>query len=153
MSPIRPRRLRPRDRAASGHEPAQRTQQQRGAGVWPGCLSLTTLIAHAADGRLHSTLPLSMSFFFRRLPRARRFVVATGLRSIVEHCSGLRLSHDELATLDSHPILGPALLPLRGGRCVRRWRRSTALSATSTRCRKARWPSPVRRWIAGVSRS
>jgi nicotinate phosphoribosyltransferase len=79
---------------------------------------LTTLIAHAAEGRLHSTQPLAMSFFFRRLPRARRFVVTTGLRSIVEHCRALRLSHEELATLDAHPIIGPALLT-GPGRAVR----------------------------------
>jgi nicotinate phosphoribosyltransferase len=79
---------------------------------------LTTLIAHAAEGRLHSSQPLAMSFFFRRLPRARRFVVTAGLRSIVEHCRALRLSHEELATLDSHPILGPALASA-AGRAVR----------------------------------
>lgn len=95
-------------------EPSSSAAQAFGLDVY----QLTTLIAHAADGRLHSTLPLSMSFFFRRLPRARRFVVAAGLRSIVEHCSGLRLSHGELATLDSHPILGPALLS-PAGRAVR----------------------------------
>lgn len=75
---------------------------------------LTTLIAHAAEGRLHSSQPLAMSFFSRRLPRARRFVVTAGLRSIVEHCQALRLSHEELATLDAHPILGPALATAPG---------------------------------------
>lgn len=79
---------------------------------------LTTLIAHAAEGRLHSSQPLWMSFFFRRLPRNRRFVLPVGLRSIVEHCQSLRLSHEELATLDQHPILGPAL-QTGPGRAVR----------------------------------
>lgn len=79
---------------------------------------LTTLIAHAADGRLHSSQPLWMSFFFRRMPRNRRVVIPCGLRSIVEHCHALRLSHEELATLDQHPILGPAL-QTAPGRAVR----------------------------------
>ena len=46
---------------------------------------LTTLIAHAADGRLDDG-PLSMSFFFRKLPKQRNYVVSCGLRSIVEYC-------------------------------------------------------------------
>ncbi|MBL9008312.1 MAG: hypothetical protein JNJ46_28890 [Myxococcales bacterium] len=79
---------------------------------------LTTLIAHAADGRLHSSQPLWMSFFFRRMPRHRRFVIPCGLRSIVEHCQALRLTHEELSTLDQHPILGPALQSAPG-RAVR----------------------------------
>lgn len=69
---------------------------------------LTTLIAHAADGRL-SDGPLAMSFFFRKLPKQRNYVVNCGLRSIVQHCQSLRFSAEELALLDSHPILGPAL--------------------------------------------
>lgn len=79
---------------------------------------LTTLIAHAAAGRLD---PLSggtsfaggsglgMSFFFRRLPKNRNYVVWAGLRSIVEHCEELRFTHEELRTFDEHPILGPGL--------------------------------------------
>jgi len=69
---------------------------------------LTTLIAHAAEGRLSDGL-LSMSFFFRKLPKQRNYVVSCGLRSIVDYCHSLRFSASELATLDHHPILGPAL--------------------------------------------
>ncbi len=69
---------------------------------------LTTLIAHAASGRLTDD-SLSMSFFFRKLPKQRNYVVTAGLRSIVEYCHSLRFTSAELATLDSHPILGPAL--------------------------------------------
>ena len=69
---------------------------------------LTTLIAHAADGRLDDG-PLSMSFFFRKLPKQRNYVVSCGLRSIVEYCHAVRFSSEELAVLDAHPILGPAL--------------------------------------------
>jgi nicotinate phosphoribosyltransferase len=72
---------------------------------------LTTLIAHAAEGRLESTpaTQLGMSFFFRRLPKQRNYVVVAGLRSIFEHCRDLRFTADELRTLDEHPVIGPAL--------------------------------------------
>jgi nicotinate phosphoribosyltransferase len=69
---------------------------------------LTTLIAHAAEGRLHSP-PLGMSFFFRRLPKNRNYVVAAGMRSLGEHCQALRFSQSELRTIEEHPVIGPAL--------------------------------------------
>lgn len=82
---------------------------------------LTTLIAHAAEGRLarygeasQELGPLGMSFFFRRLPKNRNYVVAAGLHSIVEHCQGLRFSEAELKTLDEHPILGRPLATAPG---------------------------------------
>lgn len=85
---------------------------------------LTTLIAHAADGRSlfgdeEAGGRLGMSFFFRRLPRNRSYVVACGMRSLLQHCRELRFSPEELATMDQHPLLGPALLT-EPGRRVRR---------------------------------
>lgn len=79
---------------------------------------MTTLIAHAAEGRLYSSRPLSMSFFFRRMPRKRSYVLPCGLRSILEHCQHLRLQHSELLTLDAHPLIGPSL-QTAPGRAVR----------------------------------
>jgi nicotinate phosphoribosyltransferase len=76
---------------------------------------LTTLIAHAADGRMDDG-PLSMSFFFRKLPKQRNYVVLCGIRSIVEHCQSLRFSAEELGLLDAHPILGPAMQTRPGQR-------------------------------------
>src|SRR6185295_14688708 len=75
---------------------------------------LTTLIAHAAEGRLgpdrdEQRPKVGMSFFFRRLPKQRNYVVSAGLRAIVEHCQSLRFSASELQTIDTHPVLGPAL--------------------------------------------
>ncbi len=86
---------------------------------------LTTLIAHAAQGRLATASPdrtdftdstgagesagLAMSFFFRRLPRHRNYVVTAGLRSILGHCRDLRLDAEDLRMLDEHPVLAPAL--------------------------------------------
>lgn len=74
---------------------------------------LTTLIAHAADGRLAQP-PLGMSFFFRRLPKNRNFVVTTGIASIVEFCRDLRFCAADFETLDQHPLLGPALRTVPG---------------------------------------
>lgn len=76
---------------------------------------LTTLIAHAADGRIDDG-PLAMSFFFRKLPKQRNYVVLCGIRSIVEHCQSLRFSAQELRILDEHPILGPAMQTAPGQR-------------------------------------
>lgn len=75
---------------------------------------LTTLITQAAQGHLATTPgapsgALGMNFFFRRLPSQRNYVVAAGLRRIVEHCGELRFDADDLAMLDEHPVLGPAL--------------------------------------------
>ena len=68
---------------------------------------LSTLIAHADAGRLAHDV--TMSFFFRKLPRARNYVVFCGLRALVEHAAQMRLEESELATLLEHPMLGPAL--------------------------------------------
>lgn len=69
---------------------------------------LTTLIVHAAEGRLDGR-PLGMCFLFRRLPNQRNYVVACGLRSILDFCESLRFSPEELRTIADHPVLGPAL--------------------------------------------
>ena len=68
---------------------------------------LTTLIAHADAGRLHQQI--SMSFFFRKLPKARNYVVFAGLRQLLEHAAQMRISPEELEQLLSHPLIGPAL--------------------------------------------
>jgi nicotinate phosphoribosyltransferase len=67
---------------------------------------LTTLFAHAANGKLTND-PLSMSFFFRKLPKQRNYVVSCGLRSIIEHCQSLSFSAEELHFLRTHPVLEP----------------------------------------------
>jgi nicotinate phosphoribosyltransferase len=68
---------------------------------------LTTLIAHAAEGRLDHRL--TMGFFFRRMPHARNYVVACGLASALRHAAHMRIAPDELAALERHETLGPAL--------------------------------------------
>lgn len=68
---------------------------------------LTTLIAHAQQGRLRDPGPIGMSFFFRKLPKGRNYVVATGLRSILDHCDGLHFTEEELDTIRRHPVLQP----------------------------------------------
>jgi nicotinate phosphoribosyltransferase len=68
---------------------------------------LTTLIAHADAGRLEQQL--AMSFFFRKLPKNRNYVVFCGLRSILEHAAQMQLDAAELEMLLAHPIIGPAL--------------------------------------------
>jgi nicotinate phosphoribosyltransferase len=68
---------------------------------------LTTLIAHADAGRLEQRL--DMSFFFRKLPKNRNYVVYCGLRSILEHAAQMKLEERELETLLAHPVIGPAL--------------------------------------------
>jgi nicotinate phosphoribosyltransferase len=68
---------------------------------------LTTLIAHADAGRLAQDV--SMSFFFRKLPRGRNYVVFCGLRAILHHAAQMKLDERELQTLLSHPVIGPAL--------------------------------------------
>ncbi len=67
---------------------------------------LTTLCAHAREGRLGHRL--AMSFFFRRLPRQRNFVVFCGLRAILEQCAEMRFDGADLTALRAHPLLGPA---------------------------------------------
>jgi nicotinate phosphoribosyltransferase len=68
---------------------------------------LTTLVAHADAGRLDHRV--AMSFFFRKLPRARNFVVFAGLRAVLDHAAQMRFDEAELAALRTHPLLGPAL--------------------------------------------
>jgi nicotinate phosphoribosyltransferase len=86
-----------------------RAASDAGFGLGIDVYQMTTLIAHAAEGRLSDAEPLAMSFFFRRLPKNRNYVVTAGLRSIVEHCRALRFRDAELTTLDGHPVIGPAL--------------------------------------------
>ena len=68
---------------------------------------LTTLLAHFDAGR--TAQRVEMSFFFRKLPRDRGYVVASGLRAILEHARQMRLDDEELALLAGHPVIGPRL--------------------------------------------
>src|SRR5262249_29293870 len=68
---------------------------------------LTTLLAHADCGRLEHHV--TMSLFFRRLPRFRNYVVFAGLRAVLEHARAMRLEEADLAALLAHPLLGPSL--------------------------------------------
>jgi nicotinate phosphoribosyltransferase len=68
---------------------------------------LTTLLTHADEGRLEHDV--AMSFFFRRMPKHRRFVVFSGLRRIVEHAGQMSIDAAELAALEGHSAIGPAL--------------------------------------------
>ncbi len=68
---------------------------------------LTTLLTHADDGRLDHEV--AMSFFFRRMPKQRRFVLFSGLRRIVEHAAQMSIDGAELGVLEAHSALGPAL--------------------------------------------
>ncbi len=68
---------------------------------------LTTLVAHADLGRLEQTV--SMAVFFRKMPRARAYVVFCGLRHLLAHAEQLAFGEAELEALDRHPVLGPAL--------------------------------------------
>lgn len=68
---------------------------------------LTTLLTHADEGRLDHEV--TMSFFFRRMPKGRRFVLFSGLRRIVEHAAQMSLDGSELDALSAHSAIGPAL--------------------------------------------
>jgi nicotinate phosphoribosyltransferase len=68
---------------------------------------LTTLLTHADEERLDHEV--TMSFFFRRMPKDRRFVLFSGLRRIVEHAAQMSLDPGEVAALESHGAIGPAL--------------------------------------------
>ena len=68
---------------------------------------LTTLLTHADEGRLDHEV--TMSFFFRKMPKERRFVLFSGLRRIVEHAAQMSLDPTELSALESHSAIGPAL--------------------------------------------
>jgi nicotinate phosphoribosyltransferase len=68
---------------------------------------LTTLLTHADEGRLDHEV--TMSFFFRRMPKERRFVLFSGLRRVVEHAAQMSLDGGELSALEAHASIGPAL--------------------------------------------
>lgn len=68
---------------------------------------LTTLLTHADEGRLEHDV--TMAFFFRRMPRDRRFVLTAGLQRILEHASQMEIDADELDALQAHAAIGPAL--------------------------------------------
>ena len=68
---------------------------------------LTTLVAHADAGRLAHDV--RMAFFFRKLPRARNYVVFCGLRRILEHAAQMAFGERDMASLRAHPMIGPAL--------------------------------------------
>jgi nicotinate phosphoribosyltransferase len=69
---------------------------------------LTTLVSHFDAGRLAADHRLSMAFFFRKLPRNRRFVLACGLRQALAHAAQMRFDAADLEALRTHPLLGPA---------------------------------------------
>jgi nicotinate phosphoribosyltransferase len=68
---------------------------------------ITTLLTHDAEGRLGQDV--SMAFFFRRMPKNRRFVLFAGLRRILEHARSMTLGAAELDALLEHPTIGPVL--------------------------------------------
>lgn len=68
---------------------------------------LTTLLTHADEGRLDDEV--TMSFFFRRMPKDRGYVLFSGLRRIVEHAAQMALDEGELRALSEHAAIGPAL--------------------------------------------
>jgi len=68
---------------------------------------LTTLLTHADEGRLDQEV--TMSFFFRRMPKNRRFVLFSGLRRILEHAAKMAIDGSEIAALEKHPTIGPVL--------------------------------------------
>lgn len=76
---------------------------------------LTTLFAHAAEGRLEEG-DFGMSFFFRRLPKGRNYVVSCGERSILEYCETVSFEKAELDFLASHPVLKEQFLTPLGAR-------------------------------------
>jgi nicotinate phosphoribosyltransferase len=67
---------------------------------------LTTLVSHFDAGRIDHRL--SMAFFFRKLPRNRRFVLACGLRQALAHSARMHFDPADLGALRAHPLLGPA---------------------------------------------
>ncbi|MCA9538416.1 MAG: nicotinate phosphoribosyltransferase [Myxococcales bacterium] len=74
---------------------------------------LTSLVSHFDAGRTH--LPVTMSFFTRRLPRddagrpTRGFLLWVGLRRCLEWLGAAAFDEARLDTLAAHPMLGPAL--------------------------------------------
>ncbi len=74
---------------------------------------LTSLVPHWDAGL--ATMPVTMSFFSRRLPRdedgtpLRGFLLWTGLHKALEWLSNARFDEEALETLQAHPALGAAL--------------------------------------------
>ncbi|RMG98768.1 MAG: hypothetical protein D6705_04960 [Deltaproteobacteria bacterium] len=68
---------------------------------------LTTLCAHADAGRLDHRV--DMAFFFRKLPAHRNFVLFCGLRQVIEHARAMALDADEIRTIETDPVIGPAV--------------------------------------------
>lgn len=83
---------------------------------------LTSLVSHFDAGR--ARLPVTMSFFSRRLPKrldgepARGFLVFAGLRRCLEWLGEARFDEARLDTLEAHPMLGPALKARPGLRAL-----------------------------------
>lgn len=68
---------------------------------------LTTLLAHAAEGRLQQQV--GMSFFFRRMPKNRNYVVTAGLDAIASCCMRMQIDgYSEMRAITHHPVLAPA---------------------------------------------
>lgn len=81
---------------------------------------LTTLVTHASLGLLAHDLPaVGMSFFFRRLPPHRNYVVMAGLPAIIEFCQKWHLKEEEQKTLLEHALLGPVLRTQPGQQVLR----------------------------------
>ena len=75
---------------------------------------LTSLVTHAAAGRLND--PVVMSFFSRKMPEdpvtgepRRGALIFAGLTRIVAWLSEARFDEQAIAGLLAHPMLGPAL--------------------------------------------
>src|SRR4051812_20059309 len=68
---------------------------------------LTTLLTHADEGRLDHEV--TMSFFFRRMPKGRHYVLFSGLERILEHAGQMAIDSAELSMLQDHAAIGPAL--------------------------------------------
>lgn len=74
---------------------------------------ITTLIAAAKAGRLRQNV--TMSFFFRKMPKERDVVVLAGLRSVAKFLRSLQaikiegIGYHTYQYLTTHPVIGPAL--------------------------------------------
>lgn len=68
---------------------------------------LTMLAAYAREGIAER--PAVFELFARRLPPARRYLVAAGIGRALPLLAGLRFDQDDLAWLSADPVLGPAL--------------------------------------------
>jgi len=68
---------------------------------------LTSLVPHFDAGLAHA--PVTMSFFSRRVPSVRPYLVWCGLRKILAFLDQARFTEDRIETLLRHPMLGSAL--------------------------------------------